>query len=147
MIPFSYSLTGHLQEAEKSVRFYNNFRARGEVDKLVKAEVEKIKMEINKAEQSKKHEHLSWSDFKKNPGRKAMIIGAGLGALNHITGSYALIMYTKTIFEASGSIMSSGDSSLIVAFIQLIGTFIVPLLIEHTGRKVRIIPYVPISSG
>lgn len=65
-----------------------------------------------------------------------MIIGIVLAALNHITGSYALLSYTATIFKESGSIISPNESALVVGVIQLIGTFVVPVLIERSGRKV-----------
>lgn len=65
-----------------------------------------------------------------------MIIGIVLAALNHITGSYALLSYTATIFKESGSVISPNESALVVGVIQLIGTFVVPVLIERSGRKV-----------
>lgn len=77
-------------------------------------------------------------DLLRNPGRKAIIIGIVLAALNHITGSYALISYTATIFKESGSMISPNESALVVGVIQLIGTFVVPVLIERSGRKVTV---------
>lgn len=87
-------------------------------------EVERLRGTLQNTE----HKHSSqgsfkWSDFTKNPGRKALIIGIVLAALNHITGSYALLNYTSIIFEASGSIISANESSLIVGIIQLIGMY------------------------
>lgn len=79
---------------------------------------------------------MQWSDLLYNPGRKAMIIGIFLGALNHLSGSFALISYSANIFEAAGSALSSNESALVIGIIQFIGTTMVPFLVEHTGRKV-----------
>lgn len=75
--------------------------------RLVDMEIERLRKTLNNNEQKKSNQSsFQWSDFLRNPGRKALIIGIVLAALNHITGSYALLMYTATIFEASGSIIS-----------------------------------------
>lgn len=52
-------------------------------------------------------------DLITNPGRKAMVIGIVLAALNHITGSYALLSYTATIFKESGSLITPNESALV----------------------------------
>lgn len=105
--------------------------------KLIEIEIERLKKTLTENEQEKSNKSsLKSSDFMKNPGRKAMVIGMVLAALNHITGSYALLSYTATIFKESGSIISANESALIVGVIQLIGTFVVPVLIERSGRKV-----------
>lgn len=108
--------------------------------------MENIKTEISQAQADKANRHSTkLSDYIKNPGRKAMIIGVVLAALNHLTGSFALIAYAGTVFQKSGSALSPNDSALIIGFIQLIGTFLVPLCVEWTGRKVRTIKHLKIS--
>lgn len=105
--------------------------------KLIDMEIERLRSTLNNDVQKKSNQSsFKWSDFLVRPGRKALIIGIVLAALNHITGSYALLNYTATIFEASGSIISPNESALVVGIIQLIGTFIVPILIDRSGRKV-----------
>lgn len=104
--------------------------------KLIDVEIERIRSTLNSSEQKQYQSSFKWSDFMTNPGRKALIIGIVLAALNHISGSYALLSYTAEIFEASGSVISPNESALVVGVIQLIGTFIVPIAIDRFGRKV-----------
>lgn len=109
-ILFLFSFLARFQEAEKSIRFYKNLRSPTTDQKLVDMEIKRLQSTINSDVQ--KHSNQSsfkWSEFLRNPGRKALIIGIVLAALNHITGSYALIQYTSIIFEASGSIISSNE--------------------------------------
>lgn len=101
-------------------------------------EIERLKKTLTQAEEEKSNKSsLKSIDLFRNPGRKAIIIGIVLAALNHITGSYALLSYTATIFKESGSIMGPNESALVVGTIQLIGTFVVPIFIERSGRKVN----------
>lgn len=111
-----------IAEAEKSIRFYKNLRSPATDQKIVDMEIERMRRTLENSEQKNASQSsFQWSDFGRNPGRKALIIGIVLAALNHITGSYALLNYTSLIFEASGSIMNPNESSLIVGIIQLIG--------------------------
>ena len=71
-----------------------------------------------------------------NPGKKAMIIGIVLAVLNHFSGNFALVSYTANIFQAAGSALSPNSSALIVAVVQFIGSSLVPVFVERTGRKV-----------
>lgn len=76
-----------------------------------------------------------WSELTKNPGRKAIVIGIAIASLMHFSGSYAMIAYAGTIFQGSGSILSSNESALVLGVIQFIGTSMLPLLVERIGRK------------
>lgn len=84
---------------------------------------------------------MKWSELltllKANPGRKAMTIGIFLVILNHFSGNFVLTNYTANIFAFAGSVLTPNESALIVAAIQFIGTCMVPLLVERTGRKVN----------
>lgn len=73
-----------------------------------------------------------------------MTIGIVLSIVNDFSGATALITFAATIFKASGSILSSNDSALIVAGIQFIGTSTLPFLVERIGRKAL---YVISTSG
>ncbi|KAG4076487.1 hypothetical protein HA402_014451 [Bradysia odoriphaga] len=126
-----------IKEAEKSIRFYKNLRANPEANKIVQIEMENIKSGMTQAQTEIANKSpAKLSDFLTNPGRKAMIIGIVLAALNQLSGAFVLIAYAGTVFQKSGSALSPNDSALIIGFIQLIGTFLVPLSIEWTGRKV-----------
>lgn len=80
---------------------------------------------------------MNWSDFGVNPGRKALTISIVLGLLGHISGSFAIINYTATIFKKSGSILSANESALVIGIVQLVGVVIMLPLVERVGRKVN----------
>lgn len=65
-----------------------------------------------------------------------MLIGAVLMILNQYCGCFAMINYTGTIFEQAGSSLSPNMSAIIVAFIQLLGSYASTMLVEKAGRKI-----------
>lgn len=66
-----------------------------------------------------------------------MLIGFFLISLNQFSGTLAIITYTADIFKSSGSTLSPNESSIIVAFIQLIGVYVSSNCVDRFGRKVR----------
>lgn len=82
---------------------------------------------------------MKWSDLMTNPGRKAMIIGITLASLNQLSGCFAMISYTATIFEAAGSATDPNTSAIIIGFVQLFGSFASIYLIDRAGRKLLFI--------
>lgn len=104
---------------------------------MILAKIEQLRHLIGDNESKKSQENTTkWSDIKENPGRRALTVGFVLAALQNLSGSFALLNYTATIFEEAGSFMSSNESALIVGIIQFIGTTIMPFLVERTGRRV-----------
>lgn len=79
---------------------------------------------------------MKWSDLMENPGRKAMIIGIALASLNQLSGCFAMISYTASIFEAAESSMDPNTSAIIIGVIQLFGSFASIYFIDRAGRKV-----------
>lgn len=57
--------------------------------------------------------------------------------MNECSGCFILISYTATIFAESGSNMAPEWSAIVVAVIQLAGTYASTLLIDRIGRKVN----------
>lgn len=70
------------------------------------------------------------------PARKAMLIGMFLIFINQFSGTLAIITYTADIFKSSGSNLSPNESSIIVAFIQLVGVYVSSVCVDRFGRKV-----------
>jgi MFS family permease len=56
-------------------------------------------------------------------------------ALNQFCGCFAMLNFTASIFEESGSNLSPNISSIIVGFIQIIGSLCPTLLVDRLGRK------------
>lgn len=46
-----------------------------------------------------------------------------------------MLNYTASIFKQAGSSLSPQNSAVIVAFIQLLGSYVATLLVERAGRK------------
>lgn len=71
------------QEAEKSVRFYQNIQKNHDYE-LLQLEINKLKSAFDNSKSEKPNDANSfkWSDLTTNPGRKAMIIGIVLMVLN-----------------------------------------------------------------
>jgi SP family facilitated glucose transporter-like MFS transporter 8 len=55
--------------------------------------------------------------------------------LNQYCGIFAMINFTETIFQKSGSNLSPLVSSIIVAGIQIVGSLMPTFLVERLGRK------------
>lgn len=56
--------------------------------------------------------------------------------LRQFAGILAIITYTVDIFKSSGSSVGPNESSIIVAFIQLVGIYVSTLCVDRFGRKV-----------
>ncbi|ALC39238.1 CG33281, partial [Drosophila busckii] len=130
-----------LQEAEQSLRYYRNIRARvsKELSEELQLELhrlrtpEKVEPEDDCIEDNKNR--LSWADFTEPTARKACLIGLGLLLSNQGCGCFALLNYTAVIFEASGASMPPTLAAIMVGVIQLLGTYASTLLVERAGRK------------
>lgn len=70
--------------------------------------------------------------------RKAFLIGISLMAFNQFCGCFAMLNYTATIFQQSGSNLTPNMSAIIVGAIQLLGSYMSTILVERAGRKVHI---------
>ncbi|XP_055375650.1 facilitated trehalose transporter Tret1-like [Condylostylus longicornis] len=130
-----------IKEAEISLRYFRNLRKISkEPPEYFKSELEKLKHDyLDDPHKSKGDENqLSWKDFTTKPALKAFVIGVALMALNQFCGCFAMINYTATIFVKAGSTLSPNISSIIVALIQLIGSYFSVILVERAGRKLLI---------
>lgn len=71
--------------------------------------------------------------------RKGLAIGIFLMLLNQFSGALAIMTYTASIFERSGSDLSPHVSSIIVALVQLLGTLVSFSLVDNLGRKILLL--------
>ncbi|XP_072757428.1 facilitated trehalose transporter Tret1-like isoform X2 [Anoplolepis gracilipes] len=74
---------------------------------------------------------------------KGLIIVLGLFATQQLSGVFAVINYTETIFKISDSSLSPNTSSIVVGTILLLGSCLSISLIERMGRR----PLLLISCG
>lgn len=55
------------------------------------------------------------------------------------SGVFTVLNYTETIFKEAGSNLSPSISSIIVALIQLAGSYLATIVVERAGRRILII--------
>lgn len=67
--------------------------------------------------------------------RKALLASLGCMFFQQLSGINAVIFYTVTIFEASGSSISPDVASIIVAIVQMVMTAVAALIVDRAGRK------------
>lgn len=67
----------HLQQAEKSIKFYQNLRGNKENDEQVQLEMDKLRRAVN-VKKAEEKEPLKLSDFKTKRARKALTIGMSM---------------------------------------------------------------------
>ncbi len=67
---------------------------------------------------------------------KPLLLAAGLGAFNQLSGINAILYYMNDIFEAAGfSRLSSSSLAVVVGFMNLIATGIAVSVIDRLGRR------------
>lgn len=65
----------------------------------------------------------------------AFLISLTIFTMNECCGSFILVSYTTLIFAESGSAIPDEWSAVVVAVIQLAGTYVSSILIDRLGRK------------
>ncbi|KAL5275947.1 hypothetical protein ACFFRR_001648 [Megaselia abdita] len=126
---------GREEDALKALIFFSGENEK-EKSEVIMKELERMKDEVNSVDEKKSDRGVSWSDFTPSTTIKAMTIGIVLMCLNQFCGIFAMLNYTASIFEQAGSSLSPNMSAIIVAFIQVIGSYTATLLVERAGRKI-----------
>ncbi|EFN83325.1 Solute carrier family 2, facilitated glucose transporter member 8 [Harpegnathos saltator] len=75
--------------------------------------------------------------------RRAMLATLGAMFFQQMSGINAVIFYTTTIFEASGSSMPAEIASIIIALVQAVMSAVAAVIVDRAGRK----PLLIFSSG
>lgn len=71
--------------------------------------------------------------------RKGIVIGIVLAFLSQSCGVVVFITYASTIFTRSGASFSPEVSSIVLAVLQIVGTYLATLFVESQGRKFLLI--------
>lgn len=111
-----------LQEAKKSICYYKN------KNDTVASEICEIEQEIDKIQRmldktSKTTDNDKWTPEKIAIARKAITIAIVLVLVYMYSGIMPMFAYTATIFEDTGSSLSSNASAIVIGVIQLIGRY------------------------
>lgn len=139
------------ENAMKSWIFYRNI----DVTNSFKIEEAKIELEnLKKSVQSSAKSEVELKDFcelKKfnlfllfknfqisdaKSSRRGLSMSFFLTSIVGFSGNVAILTYTADIFTSSGSSLSPNESAIIVAAIQLFGTYISSLTVDRFGRKI-----------
>lgn len=157
---------GREEEAQKSLRYYRNLPDDDEsTGTMLKVAIEELRQmhqpssdietsaDIGVADNS-----TDWSAFSElkdklvghlnslhflltdtRHGRKALVIGVALIVSSMLCGCFVLLTYSADVFFQSGITMSSNLAAILMGVIQLCGAYVSTVLVDRTGRKVRLI--------
>ncbi|XP_055302942.1 facilitated trehalose transporter Tret1-like [Sitodiplosis mosellana] len=124
-----------ISDTEKSISFYQNIST---TDKeALQFEMDKLRNALSGTKNDgSSNQESSWTDFiTERIARKAITIGIVLASLNQFCGCFAMLQYTANIFQEAGSSMSPNMSTIIVAVIQFLGSYVATNLVDRAGRK------------
>uniref|UniRef100_A0A8D8L2Z9 Facilitated trehalose transporter Tret1 n=2 Tax=Culex pipiens TaxID=7175 RepID=A0A8D8L2Z9_CULPI len=127
------------EKAERSLMFYRGIRGHFQKTSYFNREFEQLKKLVQVERESADDNRVTWTDFCTKDARKGLAIGIFLMLLNQFSGALAIITYTASIFERSGSDLSPHVSSIIVALVQLLGTLVSFSLVDNLGRKILLL--------
>ncbi|XP_050357619.1 facilitated trehalose transporter Tret1-like isoform X1 [Nymphalis io] len=98
----------------------------GDIDNILQSKIEYINS-------TNKKDWIELVTLRSN--RRALLIVVVINILQHGSGIFAVISFSGSIFEMSGSSIGSDISMLIIGFFQLIGSTTAPFFVEKNGRK------------
>lgn len=102
----------------------------------VDAELREIKADIEAEEEN----NISLIEsLKKRSTQKAGIVCFSLMFFQQASGVNAVIFYTSSIFESSGSDLNPKVATIIVGVIQCISTFVASLIVDRLGRRILLL--------
>ncbi|CAL4073794.1 unnamed protein product [Meganyctiphanes norvegica] len=127
--PVYLLIKGRCEEAKTSLQYF-----RGK-NYPVDDEFKEMRQSVNLAMQNK----IQLSDLLKPYYLKPMGISLMLMFYQQFSGINAIMFNLVTIFETTGSSMSTTLSSCLVALVQVVGTFSASLLMDRAGRKILLI--------
>lgn len=119
--PRFHKMKGRDEKAIKAFKFYNATEPPSEF--------------TSKDTDENANDAFNLSDFKRADHWKPTLLALVIVVLSICTGQFVIITFTKQIFDETGSNISSEYSSIIIAFIQLIGSYVSTLVIERAGRR------------
>ncbi|PSN54584.1 hypothetical protein C0J52_07380 [Blattella germanica] len=119
----------------------SNFSTAVKSLKWLRGEKYEAELEINTLVSTAKKRQVSAGNmsyrqmFESQGTRKALLMSVLLMLNLQLSAPIAILSYTVTIFKDAGSDLSPSISSIIIAFLQIIGTFLTTILLDKAGRK------------
>lgn len=125
--PYYYIGKGKREEATKSLAYL-----RGKSMAGVKDEIEEIEASVAEAMEQQGR----FIDLFINKGNlRALVISVGLICFQQLSGINAILFYTKTIFEKTGSSLDPALATILVSIVQVVASGCTPLIVDRLGRK------------
>ncbi|KAK4875748.1 hypothetical protein RN001_012170 [Aquatica leii] len=119
-----------INDSVGAVKSLKQFRSTN--DSSVNKEMQNMKLMVDEATSNK----ASFTDIFKSRGLvKALIISLSLVGFQQFSGINVVLFYSQTVFEATGSSISSEIPPMIVGAVQLGASFVTPLVVDRLGRK------------
>ncbi|HEX3893437.1 MAG TPA: sugar porter family MFS transporter [Terracidiphilus sp.] len=82
------------------------------------------------------HGHIGWSELLSSPGRKLLLVGAGLAILQQWSGINILFNYAQEVYRGAGYGVSEILFNIVITgAINLIFTIIAMALVDRFGRR------------
>lgn len=130
-----------LKEAEKSLQFYQNNKDY-RISHLLPGNVSPDNSDVGSTcDQPTKgivtgEPKSMWQELKLKSVRKAFLIGTMMMWFNQFCGLFTMMTFAGYIFKESGSSLSPNMSSIVVAIIQLLGSYCSTIFVDRFGRKI-----------
>lgn len=127
-----------LAEAEKSLQFYHNdrnYRLPSLMTRKSSPDLGFSRDDLRMTDRQRGRPTL-WQDLQTKAVRKAFLIGTVMMWFNQFCGLFTMMTFAGTIFQESGSSLSPNMSSIVVAVIQLLGSYCSTLCVDRFGRKI-----------
>ncbi|GJQ75919.1 hypothetical protein Trydic_g17979 [Trypoxylus dichotomus] len=104
------------------------------------SEIQPELKEIERSVEESKANAATFLDIFKSKGTtKALIISVLLCVFQQLSGINIVLFYAQTIFEASGSTLSSSIPPMIIGAVQFGSSFVTPILVDVLGRKILLL--------
>lgn len=104
-------------------------RLRGHND--VQAEYERMCVAVRKSEDNKG----AFKEIMSRNNIRASIIIMGLGGIQQLCGSQAVISYAQIIFDDMGSALGGAESSFVLGAVQIVASCLSSSIVDRFGRR------------
>ncbi|XP_017854011.1 facilitated trehalose transporter Tret1-like isoform X2 [Drosophila busckii] len=127
-------------KAQAALSYYRGIDSNAKPDVEVQQELNRLcEPPALEAREAAKSSRVSCAEFLQPKARKAFLIGSLMVLINQLSGLLPLQNYISSIFSQAGSGLSARVSTIIVCFIQLLGTYATTHFVENAGRKTLLI--------
>lgn len=118
--------------AEKSLRFYKRCPPDTAMEPHFRHEFERLRTLVDDRH---RRSGVQWHEFLTRDSIRALLIGPTLMAINQFSGAFLIVTYAARIFQMSGSDFDPHVSAISLGVLQIIGTYVTSVCIDHVGRR------------